>query len=239
MSDEETVEVTEAIVPDERPAWLPSNFEKPEDLAKSYSHAASKITSQGQELAELRSQMEEIQAAQQSSSQAAQTASVEQLLYDAYESGDGQRIAEANAWLVDQAVAQRLEAQNPAQPNQGPVHEMTAFLAEQIVAQDNQDWPEYRAKVGEVIAANPALRSAIEGETNPRNVAAHLETAYKLAKYDAGASATSQAAAEVAEINRQVKNQAQTMSGGNASTEAESYWDTVKQAKAGIPSFRL
>jgi hypothetical protein len=42
----------------------------------------------------------------------------------------------------------------------------------------------------------------------------------------------------LAELNRQVKNQAQTLTGTNSSTEAVSYWDRVKQA-SGLPSFRI
>jgi len=235
--DKDLASSEEVPVPDERPAWLPGQFEKPEDLAQSYTHSVKKITEQGQELAAMRSQLEEIQAAQQQSQQQSQTADIEQQLYEAYESGDGRAIASANAYLIQQAIAQQAAALTPQQAAVNP--EIVAAYAESEVAREYQDWPEYRAKVGEVIAANPSLAKLIEGETSPRVVAEHLKTAYKLAKFESGQTASSRAEQELEELNRRNKNAAQTMTGTNSSQEAESYWDQVKQNSGNLPSFRL
>lgn len=235
--DDQDLGATEEIPVDERPAWLPANFDKPEDLAKSWTHANSKITEQGTELSQLRSQMEELQAAQYTQQAQTQSQDIEQQLYDAYESGDGRAIAAANAFLIQQsqeALKKEILAANQ-QPRVDT--EIVAAYAEQQVASKYQDWPELRAKVGEVIGADPFLREAIAGETSPTKVAGYLETAYKLAKYESGQTAASQVDNTLAELNRQVKNQAQTMTGTNSTEEAESYWDTVKAAKSGIPSF--
>lgn len=235
MADEATEEIQVAEnAQTERPDWLPSNFESPEMLAKSWGTANEKIREQGTELAAMRAQMEEIQAAQQSTQQQTYVADIEQRLYDAYESGDGRAIAAANAYLIKQAVEQQSAALTPTQ-QQSP--EIVAAYAESEVAREFADWPEYRAKAGEVIAANPALAKALEGETSPRIVAEHLKTAYKLAKFESGHAATARAEQDIAEINRQVKNQAQTMAGSNSTTEETSYFDRVKAAGGGNSRF--
>lgn len=240
MADEETEIQVQENAPPERPDWLPSNFDKPEDLAKSYSHAASKITEQGQELAALRSQIEEIQASQTQYQTERYGNDLEQQLYDAYESGDGRSIAAANAYLIKQAQEQlkaELLASQPA-PQSIPT-EMTVDYAERSITAKYPDWPEYRAKAGEIVQNDPILSQALSTASSPSAVAATLETAYKLARFESGVTASADAAEKLDEINRATKNAAQTMTGTNASTESESYWDRVKAAQSGIPRFSL
>lgn len=232
------IEIQAENAPPERPSWLPSNFEKPEDLAKSYEHATRKITEQGQTLSQLQAQIEEIQASQ--TTQQAQTyqSDIEQQLYDAYESGDGRAIAAANAFLIKQAVDQQsaaLAAKNT--PHTIPT-EFTVDYAERTVMGEYPDWPEYAAKAKEIITSDPLLSNAIASQqSSPSAVAATLRTAYKLAKFESGQTAQSQAAQTLDELNRQVKNSAQTLSGGSTSDEAQSAWDAIKAARSGIPRF--
>src|SRR4051794_36068229 len=58
--DTETPIEAEAEVQEDRPSWLPSQFEGPEMLAKSWREASRKITEQGQQLAELARENEQL-----------------------------------------------------------------------------------------------------------------------------------------------------------------------------------
>lgn len=231
---------TEEISTTERPAWLPKQFNSPEDLAKSYQHASSKITEQGQELSSLRARLEEIEASQQQYQTQQQSNDIEQQLYDAYESGDGRAIAAANAFLIQQAMEQvnkKIEtiAAPPAVPPQ-----LVVDYAERSVASKYGDWQEVKPKMADVIQSNPVLRTMVADTTNPDGIAGALETAYKLAKFETASVAQQQVTENLDELARLTKNQAQTLSGGNSSTtEQMSYWDTVKQARSGIPRVTL
>ena len=235
MSEVET-EIQAENAPPERPDWLPSNFDKPEDLAKSYSHATQKITEQGQKLSSLEQKIQEIQSSQYTQQAESQAFDIEQGLYDAYESGDGRAIAAANAFLIQQAVAQQASALQPTHPTQIPT-EMVADYAERSITAEFPDWPEYKAKVAEAIQSDPVLYGLLEGETNPANIAAVLKTGYKIAKYDTVQSATADATKSLEDLSRVTKQAAQTMSGTNSSTEAVSEWDIIKAARTGIPRF--
>jgi len=230
--------VVEENAQTERPNWLPSNFESPEMLAKSYEHSTKKITEQGQELAALRSQLDEIQMGQQQTVNTSEQERIEQELYDMYESGDGRQIAQANAYLIQQAMsplAAKIEGIHDPSP---AMTQITAKYARDQVAARYDDWEQTEPMVAEVIQGNPVLRQMIADPSNPEGVAQALDTAYKIAKFESGTAASQRAEQELAEINRQVKNQAQTMTGSNSSTETPSLFDQIKAAKGGIPSFR-
>ena len=92
-------------------------------------------------------------------------------------------------------------------------------------------------KVREVVGANPILGNMISQEKSPTKVAEYLETAYKLAKYESGQVASDQATQALSEFNRQNKQAAQTMSGTNSQQEDSDYFEMVKKATTGIPSF--
>lgn len=219
---------------DVRPDWLPSNFDKPEDLAKSYTHAASKITEQGQELAALRAQIEEIQATQTQQTSQAYEQDIETQLYEAFESGDGRTAAAAAAFLANQAVEKALASYSPKEAPLDP--QITAQFADNALAAKYPDWQEVRARAGEVVGQNPTL-FPISANTKPSQVVEYLDAAYKLAKFESGESAASAATQNLEELARLTKQQAQTMSGTNSSQEAVSYWDDIKKARSGVPSF--
>ena len=238
MADTETeihVETTE----DTRPDWLPSNFQKPEDLVKSYTHATQKITEQGQKLSALESRLEEIQSSQTQRQEQQYSNDLEQQLIEAYESGDGRAIAAANAFLIQQALApvtQKIESISIPAP---VPTELVADYARRTVAGRFSDWDETEPKIAEVIQANPILQQMVGDTANPKGIADALETAYKLAKYETGQTVQTQAAEQLGELARQVKNQAQTMTGTNSATEQKSYWDMVAEQPVGIPPVRL
>ncbi len=246
MSTPEETEIQVEETAPERPDWLPSNFNSPEDLAKSYSHATSKITEQGQELSQLRTQVAELAYAQEQAQtqqqQATQTADVEQQLYDAYESGDGRAIAAANAFLVQQAVQQQMAQMQAPQEAALPT-EFAISYARDKMALDLSDWSEYEDEVGKIIQGNPVLSQSLAGETNPLRIVESLKTAYELAKYRSGASAADVAAQNATqaldEFNRQNKNSAQTMVGTNSAQEDVSYFDQVKKSNPSIHLGRL
>lgn len=231
-----------------RPDWLPSGGEfshinSPEELATAYAGAVRKITETGQrasqqeqELAALRSEIAEIQATQQTAQQQSETTEIERRWAEAVEMGDAQAMLQINAMLA-QMAAEQVAATQPSRPDN--TVEMAATLAIAEMARENQDWPEYEAKVGEMIMSNPVLSKMVEAETSPKAVAGVLSTALKLVKYEAGATAATGVQATIDELNRQAKNQAQTMTGTNSQQEAESYWDKVKANSGTLPSFRL
>lgn len=235
--EEATEEIqAEDNAPPERPDWLPANFDKPEDLAKSYEHATRKITEQGQTLSQLQQQMETLQELQ--TQQAAQPygQDLETQLYEAFESGDGRSAAAAAAWVAQQAVDAALKQYQP--PSQPHNSQLTAALANQELAAKYQDWHEVSAKIGELVQQDPSILPVTD--TTPLNdVVKHLDRAYKLAKYENGQTAATSAADTLAEINRQTKQSAQTLSGTNSSQDGESYWDEVRKAQSGIPRIRL
>lgn len=231
---------------DGRPDWLPSGGEfsqinSPEELAKAYSGAVRKITEtsqasaqQGQELESLRSQIEEIQAAQTQQTSQAYEHDIETQLYEAFESGDGRTAAAAAAFLANQAVEKALANYSPKESPLDP--QITAQFADNALAAKYPDWQEVRSRAGEVVGQNPTL-FPISANTKPSQVVEYLDAAYKLAKFENGESAASAATSNLEELARLTKQQAQTMSGTNSSQEAVSYWDDVKKARSGVPSF--
>jgi hypothetical protein len=54
----------DAVEPEQdgKPDWLPSNFASPEELAKSYAHSVRKLTSMGQQNAELKRELARLTA---------------------------------------------------------------------------------------------------------------------------------------------------------------------------------
>lgn len=236
MADEE-IGIQETTAQGERPSWLPSNFESPEDLAKSYSHATKKITEQGQQLSQLQQQIEAIQASQQEVQTQQYGQDLESQLYEAFESGDGRTAAAAAAFLAKQAVEQALAAYQP--PVSAAQPELVAQYALTSAAQKHQDWAEVESDVQGIINSNKVLSGMFSGpNTTPSQAAEALDTAYKLAKYERGQTAQSEATDSLSELARLTKQQAQTMSGTNSVQEQESMWDEIQKAKSGIPSFR-
>lgn len=220
----------------ERPSWLPSNFDKPEDLAKSYEHATRKITEQGQTLAQVQAQLAEIQASQVEQQSQQYGTDLESQLYEAFESGDGRTAAAAAAFLAQQAVEKALKEYQPPTPQNNT--QITAALANQELAAKYSDWSEISPKIGELVQQDPGILP-VNAATPLNDVVRALDRAYKLAKYEAGQSASTEAAQSLEELARLTKNQAQTMSGTNSSSEATSYWDEVKKAQGGIPRISL
>jgi hypothetical protein len=235
VADEETEIQVEATVPPERPDWLPSQFDKPEAVVESWVHANRKITEQGQELAEARKQLLEMQEAQMVPAPQPFSQDIEAQLIDAFESGDGRTIAAATAFLAQQAAADHARQQEPARQNTN-TGELTAALASQELAARYPDWHDVKQKIGDLVNADPGILP-VSADTPLSDVVKHLDRAYRLVKYDSGETAGTQAAADLAELARLTKVQAQTMSGASVAQQAETYWDDVKGAKSGIPSF--
>lgn len=164
----------------ERPEWLPENFKSPEDLAKSYAESQRKITELAQEkrgleesIGQLSQQFEEF-TANQNRPDPNQVYSQWQDLYEQDPIGTMASIAQATA----QQILQQQQAQT-TQPGVSP--DVVAFIADQTMAQQFEDWGSYKEKAGELIAQNPLFQRD-ELWSSPQTAAKALESAYRMAK---------------------------------------------------------
>lgn len=181
---------------DNRPEWLPENFNSPEDLAKSYQEAQRKITELGQQnkgleesIGELASQFDQLTSQQQA----------EQTPYDpnqdpwavAYNQamieGDYTRAMTLNdqrtAAIVQQAVQQGLAQVGQPQPQTTP--DVVAFIADRNLASQYEDWAQVKGDVAKIVETDPLFANDALWQ-NPAVATQALDRAYKLAKAESG-----------------------------------------------------
>lgn len=218
----------------ERPEWLPSNFQSPEDLAKSYQEAQRKITELSQEkkgleesVQSLASQFEEFTATQ-NRPDPNQVYSQWQDLYEQDPIGTMAQIAQATA---NQILQQQASAkQEPAvDPN------MVAFAADYTMAQQHQDWADYKEKVGGLIAENPLFQDDRLWK-DPQTAASTMNSAYEMVKAQDVLSGNALVQQQQADT-RAMKLAAQTAAGSSGRTPApddyEQRWQEIMNAQSG------
>jgi hypothetical protein len=242
MADELEAQDSQEEQSESRPEWLPENFESPADLLNSYNEAQAKITAQGNALAETREMMDEIKE-----SLSAQPAQHQQQQFDAGSARDQlQDSFDADplgtmAWMAQSIAAQQLQTyiQQQGQTQDtlvAPQNELIAHAAEQELAQQFEDWNEYKDRVAEAVKADDSLlpNSALSSLATTKR---HLERAYKLVKADDVLSKAQEAGVQQANQSRQQKLAARTMSGSSAREpevdEDEAYLDRLKTAWKG------
>jgi hypothetical protein len=200
----------EAAAP-ERAEWLPSNFNDPADLAKSWKDTQGELTRAKQEAASARAALDALQAERQQAAEQQQHAAQQNDLVARYEqaveSGDY-----ATQLAIQGYVAQQAAQQVVPQAQQALPPEFVADYADKAVAAKYGDWDAYKDRAAGWLAQNSYLITD-EVVGNPNLLAQRLDVAYKAVKADdliAGnlpAQATDLSA---------VKQAAQTMSGASA-----------------------
>lgn len=228
MSDD--IEVAGPEGENQRPEWLPENFNSPEDLAKSYQEAQRKITELGQanrgleeSINTLSSQFEEFTAAQNRPDP--------QSVYSQWEDQYNNDPFGTMLNLVNAIQQQNQSAQQPAQAGVNP--DIVAFAADQSMGQHHDDWDTYRQKVSEELASNPLFQRDDLWE-NLGLATQATEYAYNLVKAQDVLEGNSTLAQQAADT-RAMKLNAQSAAGASGRTpaipDAQAEWDAVKAAK--------
>lgn len=157
---------------EERPDWLPDNFDSPESLVASYKEAERKISSQGQRLAELEQledRFEELASRLTETPQQQERFNPDEdpfiQAYDrAFEEGDSRTLMALNAYHTEAAIRSALESRQQyeateSQNDSEAEARMFAMLTEQAI-KDNlgDEWSEeLKREVGEVVYNRPHL----------------------------------------------------------------------------------
>ena len=243
MSDEQkTVEgVDPGAAADGRPEWLPDNFTRPEDLAKSYSESRKEMDRLRSQLDEERAQfaaaLERIESMQQPAPQAQADPQQNQLLaayQNAVEAGDAATMLSIQLALSQQATAQVLESKlgelKPQLEAGSQTDRDIAFrLAEGRVQQQyGERWNEIGTDVDKWLKEHPAFLPQVNSPDAWETVIGEA------ARY----VVNEKAAEKLAELERDraAKLSAQTSTGsasGRFSTltdEKKQEWEAVKGA---------
>lgn len=218
----------------ERPEWLPENFESPEALLASYKESQRKITELSQSnkgledsIQSLSSQFEEFTAAQ-SRPDPNQVYSQWQDLYEQDPIGTMAQIAQATATQV-------LQQQSAGQQQPTATPDVVAFIADQTMNQQYEDWGGYKEKVAEVIAQNPLFQRD-ELWTNPQAASQALDSAYQMVKAQDVLSGEYAQQKQQADA-RAMKLAAQTAQGAGgripAEDDFEKRWQEIQNAETG------
>lgn len=228
---------------DTRPDWLPSNFDTPEALAKSYGEAQRKISELGEKakqaeaLEENYNQLaQHVQALEAQQLQAQQHQQEDPLIaayVEAGEVGDFRRQLaigdQINQMRIQQAIAQ-------ARPNLQPVEDrQTAFATDyawnNLVGKYGEDLINRRDEIAQTLEEYNLLHESQAGDVRATEKA--LEAAYKLANPLAFVDQSQLANPTAA--STAMKEQAQTATGAGVRVltpdEAAAEWDKIKNAK--------
>lgn len=235
---------------DERPDWLPANFNSPEDLAKSYAEAQRKITELGQTNSALEQNVNELAAQfesfqQQSQQQSQYDPSTDPFLasYEqAMETGDYRTALAYQAQLTQAAVQTALAQYAQGQQQQGnpqlEAHYNTvAFNADQMLGNKYEDWNDYKGKIAEAIQHSPHLVPD-EALTSPLATAEALDRVYKQVKYDdliSGTAQQQQQAAQAAEARRLADLAPNNAGRMMSPTQQQEEWERIKAAGSTSP----
>jgi hypothetical protein len=223
---------------EERPDWLPENFNSPEDLVKSYQEAQRKITEETsarkaleQNFSSLSEQVEALQ--QQSQQPQVDPYAQQQQLAEAYETDP----IGTMAWLAQQSAQQAVQqyaqtAQQQFQPTIEAQMQNNARFAGSEMQAKYDDYDHYFPKIQEAIMQDPDLLP----ETALQSVAttqAKLERIYKMVKADDVIAGTVPQQSQ-ADLMRTMKLNAQSADGAGGrpgSPDAgEQRWKEIQNA---------
>jgi hypothetical protein len=217
--------------PDERPEWLPDNFNSPEDLARSYSEAQRKITEQAQQLRGLEDSINSL-TTQQEQWFAQQNQPDPNTVYSQWEEafnndpiGTIAAIANSTAEQVHKQYAQQAQSQPGIKPEDYAAREGVRAMEATY-----SDWNDYKEKVGEIVQRDPLFANDAIW-VNPDLTQQALDRAYQIAKAQdvlAGNTVVQQQLADT----RQMKLNAQTAVGASgrpdATTADAEEWARIK-----------
>lgn len=215
----------------QRPEWLPENFESPEALARSYSEAQKKITELAQEkkgleesINALSSQFEEFTAAQNRPDP--------NQVYSQWEDMLAQDQVGTIAQIAQLTAERVLQAQQSQQSPQGATPDVIAFIADQTMSQQHDDWSGYKEKVGELIASNPLFQDD-RLWSDPQTASSTMNSAYEMVKAQdvlSGNAVVQQQAADT----RAMKLAAQSAAGTSGRTPSpddyQKRWEEIMNA---------
>ncbi len=211
---------------------LPENFNSWSDVEKSRREVQSAFTRTSQENADLKAKLEQLESAQQ---QQYDPADLEQQLVD--QTGIDAETLRTMAWVADQAAANRVRQyqeyqQKEAQRNSEAQYETIANQADQLVAQQHDDWDNYKDKVAEAIMADPDLLPE-QAIGTPSKTAIALDRVYKMVKADDVLKQV-QEKGEYVDQGRQAKLNAQTLAGAagrpGTPSDDDEWWSRVQAA---------
>lgn len=217
-----------------RPEWLPENFNTPEDFVKSYKEIEGARTRDRQEFAELKSQLAEFKQAWEQQTAPTPPDPTEQW---SEQTGLDPETIRAVAQVADYVAKQNLtqyqqQAQSQTQAQAEQQNHLLAYTADQIVRGRNDDWNDYKDKVGAAIAEDPDLLPA-SAFSSPEATAKALERVYKLVKADDVYNQI-QSGTHSVDQGRQNKLNAQTMSGATGrpgeTTDDDQWFERLKAA---------
>lgn len=218
---------------DERPEWLPQNFNSPEDLAASYKESQRKITelsTQNKGLEEsfsTLSQQFEAFTTQQNQPDPNEAYAQWQEMYDNNPVGTMTQLAQQVAAQTAQEILSK--QRNPSASNR----EIASTIAIQALEAKFQDFGDYREKAAAVVDQNGWLANE-DILDSPQKLQAVYEVAYKTAKAEDLIAAGVTTADQQAEAMRQMKLDAQTASGAGgrpaSADEFKTRWDEIQNA---------
>ena len=232
MTDDQNPDIG-AVATDEVtvPEWVPEKFRtNPEKFGEAYVNLEREFHQTRQELRAQQERLEEL-VARQADPQPADPAVSQDAIYEAYERDP----VGTMAWLAQQAAQQAVQSvtqqqQQSVQPIAETQNQLLAYTANQIVASRVPDWGDYQQRVAEEIQRDPELfpESAL---ASPERAAAALERVYKQVRFEEIHNQNKTLAEQQADLQRQVKLQAQTLSGVPGRplpTDADKdYWQSV------------
>jgi hypothetical protein len=224
----------------ERPEWLPDNFNAPEALVTSYKELQAKDTRTSQRLAEMERANEALEESIQNlsahfeASQRPDPANVYNQWQEQYENDPFSTTLSLAQAVAQQTANEILKSQaQPQQPGNSP--EVVAFIADQSMSKQHDDWNDYKEKALELVSQNPVF-ARDDLWASPQSASQALESAYKMVKADdllSGNSVIQQQAADT----RAMKLAAQSAAGSSGRTPApddfEQRWQEIQSAQSG------
>lgn len=211
MADDPQIQADQPEQP-ERPDWLPDNFKTPEDLAKSYGELQNEFRQTREQLKAQQAQLEEYLAAQEQ-----QQPQQPEVPFDQLEAAYQENPLGTMAWLAQQAAQAALgnaarQQQEQYAPHLETQNHLLAYAAEQMLAQQHDDWDEYKTRVGDMIQQDQGLlpESAL---SSPEATARALDRVYKIVKAEDVMAQAQNLGQSQADQLRQQKMQAQTIAG--------------------------
>ncbi len=219
----------------QRPEWLPDNFTRPEDLVKSYQESQRKISEQGQRLAAIEENYNDLLERMEAQPQrpAVDPNSERERLMEAFESDP----IGTMAFVAQQVAAQQVgqfaqQTQQQLAPQKSAQAEIIADFATRELGTRYSDFEAYQEKMADKIREQPWLYPE-DQITTPAQAAGVLDNIYKMVKAEDLMSGST-IANQVAQQQAQAKQLAQTASGAGvrppSPDDDKAYWDRVKAA---------
>lgn len=230
---------------EQRPEWLPENFENPEALAASYAELQRTLSQRGEadraretELQQLRqraAKADEYEEYFQAEDERRRQVDPRERFMEVWEDPDRQAdlvltIVQQNQQLAE--AVQRLE-QGAGKPRPGD-DVIVANYVDGRMAAEFDDWADLQPQVSEFVQNNPHL---LGQSSNPDDILAGVKLAYKVVRSETLSTDEGRQAAETAAAEREARRQAQLTPSGSqrpaTQSSDEEYWGRIRAADSG------